>query len=53
MAVNDWIKADEGWVETESAAVLNFTKPDRFATVTISINPLDNMTVVMITIQPK
>jgi hypothetical protein len=53
MPVNDWIKVDEDWVETESAAILKFTKPDRIATVTISVNPLDNMTVVMITIQPK
>jgi hypothetical protein len=53
MPANDWVKVDEGWVETENAAVLNFGKPDRNATVTISISPIDNMTVVMITIQPN
>lgn len=53
MPANNWMKVEEGWVETDNAAILQFSKPDRNATVTVSVNPLDNMTVVMITIQPK
>lgn len=53
MPNNGWRKVEQGWVETPSSAVLYYEKPDRSVSITLSINPLDNHTVVMIFIKPK
>lgn len=53
MPNNGWNKIKQGWVETSSSAVLYYEKPDRSVSITLSINPLDNHTVVMIIIKPK
>lgn len=50
---NGWTKVERGWVENPNSAILNYEKPDRSLSITLSVNPLDNHTVVMITIQPK
>lgn len=53
MPNNGWVKIDQGWVENSNSAVLSFEKSERSASITISINPLDDKTIVMITLQPK
>ncbi len=53
MPNNGWTKFDQGWVENSNSAVIYFEKSDRSVSITLSINPVDNKTVVMITIQPK
>lgn len=53
MLPNGWTKVDSGWVETGQASVLRYEKPDRQATVTITRNPLDGRTVVLVTIQAR
>jgi hypothetical protein len=53
MPMNDWVPLNEENVITDDAAVLYFEKPGREAIVTLSVNPLDDNTVVMITIQTK
>lgn len=53
MPNNGWTKVDQGWVENSNSAVIYFEKPDRSVSITLSINPMDNNTVVMVTITPK
>ncbi len=53
MPKNGWTKYDQGWVENSNSAVLYFEKSDRSVSITLSINPVDNKTIVMITITPK
>ena len=53
MQANGWTYVNsESPIENE-VIVLNFEKPDRTASVTLSINPLDKHTVVLIAIQQK
>ena len=52
MPKNGWNKVEQGWVENSNSAVLTYEKPNRSVSITLSINPLDNHTIVMITIQP-
>jgi len=49
----DWEPKEDGTVVTDEAAVLQFEKPGRDAIVTLSVNPQDGYTYVMVTIQPK
>jgi hypothetical protein len=53
MPFNGWEAISEGTVKTEDAAVLRYAKPDRLATVTLTTNPLNRQTVVLITITPR
>jgi len=53
MPNNGWTKVDQGWVENSNSAVIYFDKSDRAVSITLSINPMDNSTIVMITITPK
>lgn len=53
MPVNGWAASEQGTVVTENTATLNYTKDDRFALVNLTVNPLDNQTIVVITIQNK
>ena len=53
MPANGWSLADTGSVTATDTAVLYFEKPDRKASLTLSMNPLDNQTIVLITIQKK
>lgn len=53
MPANGWTKASSGWIETAQVTVLRFEKPDKFSTVTITRNPLDDRSVVLITIQAR
>jgi hypothetical protein len=53
MPFNGWEQLSEGNVETESAAILRYTKPDRIATVTLTASPLTRQTVILITITPR
>jgi hypothetical protein len=53
MPNNGWTKYDQGWVENSNSAVIYFEKSDRSVSVTLSINPVDNKTIVMVTITPK
>lgn len=53
MVANGWVQASSGWIETAQTTVLRFEKPDRLSTVTITRNPLDNRSVVLITIQTR
>ena len=48
-----WKAVAQGSVETSNSTVLNFTKDKRTSSVTITYNPGDNMTGVLITIQTK
>lgn len=51
MPLTDWQPNDDGTVITAEAAVLRYTKADRDAIVTVSVQ--DGITYVMITIQPR
>lgn len=53
MPLNEWLLAESGNVESPSASILNFDKPQRRAIVTISANPLNAETVVLITITAR
>ncbi len=53
MPVNNWNNIVEGGLETANTAVLIFDKEDRKALVTLSVNPLDGKTIVLITITKK
>ena len=53
MPKNDWGAIQDGTVESEGAAVLKFEKEDRTASVTLSVNPLDQSTLVMILVNQK
>jgi predicted small secreted protein len=50
MPDNGWEKTDQGTLEGDNAAVLMFKKGSRSASVALSINPVDDHTVVLITI---
>lgn len=51
MLVHDWVPASSGNVETDSIARLTFSKPAKTADLTITINPLDQKTLVTILIR--
>jgi hypothetical protein len=53
MPANGWKEASSGWVETAQATVLRYEKPDKLSTVTITRNPIDGRSVVLITIQAR
>jgi hypothetical protein len=53
MPDNDWKLKKDGTVQTDNSAVLHFRKKGRNAIVTLGINPTDDSTVVVITIQPE
>jgi hypothetical protein len=48
-----WTKIEEGSVETDQSAILNYDKPDRKASVVLSAGAPGGGTIVAITIQPK
>jgi len=50
MPVLDWTDVTDGDSIREEAAVLKFFKPDRVATVTLTTNPINQQTIVFITI---
>jgi hypothetical protein len=43
---------EDDWVESESAAVLQYRKINREVSITLSTNPADGKTVVLMTISP-
>jgi hypothetical protein len=53
MPDNGWTASEQGNLETSGAVVLNYQKPDRRAIVSISQNPADNRTIVLVTILPR
>jgi hypothetical protein len=53
MPKQDWTEIDEGGVETNQSAIMNFDKPDRKASVVLSVSPSGQGTIVAVTIQPK
>lgn len=53
MPANGWEAVEAGSFEFENTAFLNYAKPNRNATVTLSVNPTDNTTIVAIAITPK
>lgn len=53
MPNNDWEPQENVTVQSEDAAVLQYTKQGQDVIVTISKNPVDESTVVLITIEPK
>ena len=48
-----WNELPDGWFESDNLAVLNYFKPDRFVSITLSTIPIGDQTIVMITIQPQ
>lgn len=50
MPANGWEAVDQGWVESESVAVLQYRKINREVSITLSSNPADGKTIVLITI---
>lgn len=53
MPLNEWVEQENSSFIAENTAVLEFTKNDKSATVTLSTNPLNDHTIVLITIQNK
>lgn len=53
MPANGWTLSDDGTIEMDFLVQLNYEKPDRKASVSITKNPIDNKTVVAIFIQTK
>ena len=53
MPANQWNPKGEGDVFSDNIAILNFTKPNRDAVVTLSFDSENNKTTVLISIQPK
>jgi hypothetical protein len=53
MPAYGWTKIEPGSVNTQNIVVMNYEKQDRKATVTLTINPLDKSTIVMIVVSPK
>jgi hypothetical protein len=53
MLQNGWTAVEQGTVKSDQGAVLNYEKSDRRVTVTISANPLDQKTLVLIAITKK
>lgn len=52
MPINGWVETGDS-VINEDTALLYYEKPDRKVTITLSINPVDDETTVMIIIQDK
>jgi hypothetical protein len=52
MPINGWVETSDS-VINEDTALLYYEKPDREVTITLSINPADDETTVMIIIQDK
>ena len=53
MPKNEWIPKGEGDVFADNVMIINFTKPNRDAIVTLSHENNTNLTIVLISIQPK
>ena len=53
MPVNDWEELQSDSIIVGDTAVLHFDKTDRKAIVTLSVNPIDGKTIVLITIIEK
>jgi hypothetical protein len=53
MTANGWTKVDQGSVEAENTAALKYEKSDRNAEVTITFNPVDSKTFLIILISEK
>jgi hypothetical protein len=53
MPANGWEPSAEGNSQTKTSVVLRFVKPNKSATITITVNPLDNNSAVVIFIQPQ
>lgn len=53
MPINGWTPVEQGTSVADDLATLNYTKLDRFASVTLTKNPLNNQTIVTITIQTR
>jgi outer membrane murein-binding lipoprotein Lpp len=51
MPANDWVLED--FVETQNTTILTYEKPNRKAIVTLTVNPIDQKTIVAISIQAK
>jgi hypothetical protein len=52
MVNQGWTKVEQGTIETETTAVLNFEKPDRIAVVILNSNPATQGTIVAVTLLP-
>jgi hypothetical protein len=48
-----WIELQDGWFESDDLAVINYTKPNRIVSITLSTIPIGDQTIVIITIQPQ
>jgi hypothetical protein len=48
-----WLAESDGTLKTEQTAIINYSKQNKAATITISKNPLGETTFVLITIQPR
>ena len=53
MPLNEWLEQENSSFVAENTAVLVFNKNNRSATVTLSTNPLNDHTIVLITVQSK
>lgn len=53
MPVMGWEPATSGNMETDTAAVLRYRKPDRTATITLTANPLTDQTIVLIAVNAR
>jgi hypothetical protein len=53
MPANGWSKVEQGWIESETIAALNYEKSDRTAAITLNINPVNRKTLVVILIAEK
>lgn len=53
MPRNGWVAVEEGWVEADKAAFLNFEKDQRRASVSLSVNPINQDTIVVILLSEK
>ncbi|MEM3046507.1 MAG: hypothetical protein QW057_05415 [Candidatus Bathyarchaeia archaeon] len=53
MPVMGWEAAKTGNMESDTAAVLRYSKPDRTATITLTANPLTDQTIVLIAINAR
>jgi hypothetical protein len=53
MPKQDWSAVTQGSVENKDSAILKYAKGDRLATVTLSVNPIDNKAIVVILVQGK
>jgi len=53
MPANGWTKREQEWLESPAAANLVYEKPDRRASVVLSVSPGGGETIVLITIENK